>query len=103
MVLPLAAADATPSFHMFNLIVPSIAFRDALFAHLRERGIQAVSHYIPLHVSPMGIDFGGAPGQCPVAERINELIVRLPFFTNMTAADQEDVITTVCEFEGTCN
>src|SRR5215207_2499930 len=84
VTLPMVPADRTSSFHMFNVLVPRIAFRDSLFQHLRQRGIQAVSHYIPLHLSPMGRAFGGQQGQCPVAERVNELIVRLPFFTNMT-------------------
>ena len=99
VVLPAHAADAVPSFHMFNMLVPSIPFRDALFAHLRARGMQAVSHYIPLHLSPKGQEFGGYPGQCPVAERVNELIVRLPFFTNMTADEQDDVIAAVQAFK----
>ena len=99
VTLPMVPADRTSSFHMFNVLVPSIAFRDSLFQHLRQRGIQAVSHYIPLHLSPMGRKFGGHPGQCPVAERVNELIVRLPFFTNMTTAELDDVITTVQGFE----
>jgi dTDP-4-amino-4,6-dideoxygalactose transaminase len=85
---------------MFNILVPSIAFRDGLFNHLRARGIQAVSHYIPLHLSPKGQEYGGRAGQCPVAERVNELIVRLPFFTNMSPADQETVIGAVTAFEG---
>jgi len=99
VTLPGIPAHCTSSFHMFNLLVPSIAFRDSLFHHLRQRGIQAASHYIPLHLSPMGRKFGGHPGQCPVAERVNELIVRLPFFTNMTTAELDEVITTVQGFE----
>ncbi len=98
--LPGNPVDCEPSFHMFNVIVPSIAFRDALFAHLKRQGIQAVSHYIPLHLTPMGAAFGGRPGQCPVAERVNELIVRLPFFTNMTDEDQARVIDGVTGFRG---
>jgi dTDP-4-amino-4,6-dideoxygalactose transaminase len=100
VTLPLVMADATASFHMFNLMVPSIAFRDGLFSHLRERGIQAVSHYIPLHLSPMGAEFGGAAGMCPVAERVNEFIVRLPFFTNMTAAEHAQVVAAVRDYHG---
>jgi dTDP-4-amino-4,6-dideoxygalactose transaminase len=99
VILPRVPAYCTSSFHMFNVLVPSIAFRDSLFHHLRERGIQAVSHYIPLHLSPMGRAFGGQPGQCPVAERVNELIVRLPFFTNMTAAEQDEVIRAIQAFQ----
>ncbi len=93
VALPIVVPNVTASFHMFNLIVPSVSFRDGLFAHLSARGIQAVSHYPPLHLSPKGIEFGGCAGLCPVAERVNELIVRLPFFTNMTASEQDDVLS----------
>jgi dTDP-4-amino-4,6-dideoxygalactose transaminase len=97
--LPWSPVDGTASYHMFNMIVPSIAFRDALFEHLRARGMQAVSHYIPLHLSPKGMEFGGRVGLCPVAEYVNELIVRLPFYTNMTAAEHEEVLEAVTQFE----
>ena len=98
VVLPRQDPLHQPSYHMFNLLVPDIPFRNGLFTHLRERGIQAVSHYIPLHLSPMGRRFGGVEGQCPVAERVNELIVRLPFFTGMTEAEQDEVIEAVTAF-----
>lgn len=100
VVLPRREASDQPSYHMFNVVVPDAAFRDGLFAHLRDRGIQAVSHYIPLHLSPMGRKFGGFRGQCPVAERVSELIVRLPFFTNMTAVEQDEVIEAVTAYSG---
>lgn len=100
VVLPRLDAAHQLSYHMFNALVPDIAFRDGLFAHLRARGIQAVSHYIPLHLSPMGRKFGGFEGQCPVAERVNELIVRLPFFTNMTEVEQDEVIEAVTAYTG---
>ena len=58
----------------------------------------AVSHYVPLNVSPMGQQLGGRPGDCPVAERLAERLLRLPFFTQMTEAEQTDVIAAVSEF-----
>jgi dTDP-4-amino-4,6-dideoxygalactose transaminase len=100
VTLPYRPAEPRFSYHMFNVLVPDIAFRDGLFAHLRARGIQAVSHYIPLHLSPMGRKLGGFEGQCPVAERVNELIVRLPFFTTMSDDEQAEVIAAVTAFAG---
>lgn len=99
VVLPIVVPNVTASYHMFNLVVPSISFRDGLFAHLRSREIQAVSHYPPLHLSPKGIEFGGCAGLCPVAERVNELVVRLPFFTNMTADEQDEVLAATFAYE----
>ena len=98
VALPSLCDDRTSSYHMFNLLVPSIPFRDEMFQFLKVRGIQAVSHYIPLHISPMGRQFGGHEGLCPVAEHVNEFIVRLPFFTNMTDEEQSEVSAAVEQF-----
>jgi dTDP-4-amino-4,6-dideoxygalactose transaminase len=56
-----------------------------------------VFHYLPLHLSDMGRRVGGRPGQCPVTEDVSDRLVRLPFFTAMSAAEQEEVIAAVTE------
>jgi dTDP-4-amino-4,6-dideoxygalactose transaminase len=87
---------------MFHLIMPDEASRDGLIAHLRDRGIMAVFHYLPLHLSTMGRRFGGGPGDCPVTEEISGRLVRLPFFTNMTAETQQEVVEAVAQFAPSC-
>jgi len=86
-------------FHMFYLRMPSLAARTALMSALRTRNIYAAFHYVPLHTSKMGQDFGGRSGQCPVAEAASDCLVRLPFFTGMTVDDQDRVIETVRRFQ----
>jgi dTDP-4-amino-4,6-dideoxygalactose transaminase len=95
---PFVPAHCEHPYHMYYLLLPSLEIRDALIAHLRERGIMSVFHYVPLHYSPMGMRLGGRPGQCPVAEDVSQRIVRLPFFNDLTRGDQERVITAVSEF-----
>jgi len=56
------------------------------------------SHYAPLNVSPLGQHVGGRPGDCPVTERLAGRLLRLPFFTQMTKAEQSDVIRAVSEY-----
>jgi dTDP-4-amino-4,6-dideoxygalactose transaminase len=84
--------------HLFALLMPSAAARKSLIDYLGSHGILAVFHYIPLHLSPMGTRFGGAVGDCPVAEDVSERIVRLPFYTDLSYADQTSVIETVKSF-----
>jgi dTDP-4-amino-4,6-dideoxygalactose transaminase len=48
----------------------------------------------------MGLRFGGRPGQCPVTEDAADRLVRLPFFTSMTEAEQGDVIAALESFSG---
>ena len=95
-------AEAPPhcesSHHLFYLLVPSLAERQALIAHLRDRGIQGIFHYIPLHASPMGQRFGGRPGDCPVAESVSDRVVRLPLFSSLTEEQQMRVIDAVRSF-----
>ena len=69
--------------------------RARLIAQLRERGILAVFHYLPLHLSEMGRRYGGRAGDCPVTESVSERLVRLPFYTSLSEEDQERVIEAV--------
>ena len=69
---------------MYYLLLPSLEARTALIAHLRERGILAVFHYLPLHLSEMGRALGGREGQCPVTEDVTDRLLRLPFYTGLT-------------------
>ena len=58
---------------------------------LRERGILAVFHYLPLHLSPMGRSLGGKEGDCPVTEDVSGRLLRLPFYLSLTEAEQAEV------------
>jgi dTDP-4-amino-4,6-dideoxygalactose transaminase len=96
--LPVVPADCHQAFHMFFLVMSDQESRDALLAHLRERGVLAVFHYLPLHLSPAGRRFGGESAECPVSEWVSECIVRLPFFTDMTDDELEATVTAVRSF-----
>lgn len=87
------------SYHMFYLILPDLEHRQALISWLRERGILSVFHYQPLHLSEMGRRFGGRPGDCPVTEWVSDRLLRLPFFNDMTEAEQANVIDALLGFE----
>ncbi|MEM7410965.1 MAG: dTDP-4-amino-4,6-dideoxygalactose transaminase [Myxococcota bacterium] len=95
--LPIVPLDHEPSYHNFALLLPTRERRDALIEHLKGRGVHAVFHYIPLHLSPAGQSWGGAPGQCPVAEDVSERLVRLPFFAHLDDR-QSTVIDAVLDF-----
>jgi dTDP-4-amino-4,6-dideoxygalactose transaminase len=96
--MPFVPAQCEQTYHMFYMLFPSLEARTAAIAHLKRRDIQAVFHYLPLHLSPMGEKFGGRPGDCPVTERISDRLLRLPFYTNMTEDEQRTVIAALKEF-----
>ena len=97
--LPHVPAECEPAYHLFYLLLPSLEQRTAFIAHLRERGVTAVFHYVPLHLSAMGLKFGFKPGDCPVTERVSDCLVRLPFYFDLNPADQQRVIDAVRSFK----
>ena len=92
---PIVPESCEHPAHLYYLLMPSLEARTALIAHLRERGILAVFHYLPLHLSSMGRRFGGRPGLCPVTEAVSDRLVRLPLFFNMTDEQQSLVVDAV--------
>jgi dTDP-4-amino-4,6-dideoxygalactose transaminase len=83
---------------MYYLLLPSLGARTALIDHLKSRGILAVFHYLPLHLSDMGRKYGGRPGDCPVTENVSDRLLRLPFYNDLSEADQATVIGAVKDF-----
>ncbi len=92
---PFIPSDRTQSYHMYYLLLPGLTQRQAFIARLKEQEILSVFHYLPLHLSDMGMRFGGKPGDCPVTERISDQLVRLPFFYNLTDEEQDRVIEVI--------
>jgi dTDP-4-amino-4,6-dideoxygalactose transaminase len=96
--LPVVPEYCEQPYHMFYMIMPSFEERQRLIAHLKSRAIQSVFHYIPLHLSDMGVRLGGKKGDCPVTEDISERLVRLPFYNELTQTQQETVIEAIFDF-----
>jgi len=98
--LPWSPADCDQSYHMFYMVMPSARARDGLIAHLKERGILGVFHYLPLHLSDMGRRCAAREAVCPVTEQISESLIRLPFYNRLTEDEQAQVIEAIHEFRG---
>jgi len=96
--LPCIPSGCEHPYHMYYILAPSLERRQALIAHLKGRGISAVFHYLPLHLSAMGRRFGGKQGDCPVTEDVSERLLRLPFYYGLKEEDQDSVIRALREF-----
>ena len=99
--LPVVPAHCEQTYHMFYLLTRNLTERTALIRHLKTKDIHAVFHYVPLHLSEMGVRFGGRPGQCPVTEDISDRLLRLPFFNVLTRPEQDRVIAEITAFYAT--
>jgi len=95
---PFVPEHCEQPFHIYYLVLPSEAARDRLIEHLKTRGILGVFHYLPLHLSAMGVRYGGKVGDCTVTETVSGRLLRLPFYYDLSDADQERVISAIRAF-----
>jgi dTDP-4-amino-4,6-dideoxygalactose transaminase len=80
VTLPWHSDHVTGNGHMFYLLMRDIDDRDALISHLREAGIIAPFHYVPLHSAPGGRRFARVAGDLPITDATHSRLVRLPLF-----------------------
>jgi dTDP-4-amino-4,6-dideoxygalactose transaminase len=89
---------------MYYLLMPSLEARTEFIAGLKEKGVTAVFHYLPLHLSryaesaELGAWSKERKAECPVTEDVSDRIVRLPFYTSLTEEEQGRVIRAMLEF-----
>ncbi|MDQ6687133.1 MAG: dTDP-4-amino-4,6-dideoxygalactose transaminase [Actinomycetota bacterium] len=95
--IPVVPAGREPAWHMFYLLLPDNPTRDRLLAELRENGIQATFHYVPLHSSKGGHRFAARETDCPVSTDVSGRLIRLPFHNHLSDGDVDRVADTVLE------
>jgi len=96
VTLPLAPVESAgePLSNVWHVFPVRAARRDALQAHLAERGIQTVIHYpIPPHRQPVYTEWHDL--SLPMTELIHDTIVSLPISPVMTEAEASEVIEAV--------
>lgn len=85
------------NYNSFYIIFNHHKIRDKVIELLKEKGIEATFHYIPLHISEMGKKLGYQKGDFPLTEKIANNILRLPLFTQMTTREVNYVIKNIKE------
>ncbi len=88
---PIIPRDCKHNAHMYYLLLPDLEQRTAFIESLKEQGIGAVFHYIPLHDSPMGKKYGRTSGDLQNTVELSERLVRLPFWLGM----EEDLVDVI--------
>lgn len=96
--VPFVPDGARHNAHLYYLILQSAEQRDGYIAHMRERGVQVVFHYVPLHDSPAGRRFGREASPLTNSARAGERLIRLPLWPGMTPSDISRTIEGTLEF-----
>jgi len=87
--------DTEETFPFFYIIRVLNGRRDALMQYLKGKDIGSGVHYIPNHIQPLFVEYATP---LPMTELLYEEILTLPLYFEMTEADQEQVIQSVCSF-----
>ncbi len=99
VIQPFIPEHCEQSYHMYYLLLPDLKTRQAFIRHLKDRGIQSVFHYVPLHTSEMGKKYGYEEGNLPVTEDISSRLVRLPMYFDLTPTDLKKINQAVIDFK----
>lgn len=85
---------ATGNGHIYYVVCNSARARADLNARLNGKGIEAVTHYVPLHSSPF---YSSRHGSRPLPEcdRYADCLLRLPLFNDMTLQQVDEVVNAV--------
>ncbi len=95
---PVIPSECKHNAHMFYLKAKDLDERTELISFLKENGILAVFHYIPLHNAPAGQKFGVFHGEDEYTTRESDRLLRLPMYYGLSDSDINKVIDTVIKF-----
>ncbi len=84
--------------HMYYIKAKDLEERTRLLAYLKENGVAAVFHYIPLHSAAAGIKYGRFSGEDKYTTKESERLLRLPLYYGMKEEDREKVVKCIEAF-----
>ena len=92
--------DCKHNAHMFYIKCKDLDERTELINFLKEDGINAVFHYIPLHSAEAGLRFGRFNGEDKYTTKESERLLRLPLYYGLKEEDIKFVVSKIKEFYG---
>ena len=96
--LPTIPEGCSHNAHMFYIKCKDLEERSSLVQYLKQRGINAVFHYIPLHSAPAGIKFGRFSGIDEYTTKESERLLRLPMYYGLTKDDLTSVVKAIKDY-----
>jgi dTDP-4-amino-4,6-dideoxygalactose transaminase len=81
--MPYVPDECGHNAHIFYIKVKNLEERGRLLTYLKNKGISAVFHYVPLHSSPAGRKYGRFAGQDIFTTKESERLIRLPLYYRM--------------------
>lgn len=96
--VPYVPPEAQHNAHMYYIKLRDLEQRTRFIRFMKDRKIQCIFHYIPLHSSPEGTRCSRFSGEDRFTTRESERLVRLPLYYEMTEEIQDQVLSAVQDF-----
>lgn len=96
--LPVIPEGCTHNAHMFYIKCKDMDERSRLINYLKNYGIAATFHYVPLHSSPAGQRYGRFNGEDEYTTRESNRLLRLPMYYGLSGSDVDLVCRKVIDF-----
>ena len=103
VVCPPCPSDADPAYHLYVLRFRNTlnSSRSKMCLKLRECGVFAQVHYIPVYLQPWyHRQYGYERGKCPEAEAVYESCLSIPLYPTMTDEQVKRVVDIILEGVG---
>lgn len=100
--LPFIPEHCSHNAHMFYIKTKDMEERSRLIDFLKERGVHAVFHYVPLHSAPAGKKYGRFHGEDRYTTKESDRLLRLPMYYKLTADEVEYITEQVKQFYNAC-
>lgn len=88
LLRPEVPADCEHNAHIYFVLLAAGINRDAVLSDMRQAGITATFHYVPLHSAPAGLRYGRVGGDLQTTTRCAAQLIRLPMWVGLTEDDQ---------------
>ncbi|HOP50615.1 MAG TPA: dTDP-4-amino-4,6-dideoxygalactose transaminase [Ignavibacteriales bacterium] len=96
--LPVIPTNCKNNYHLFYIKTKDLTERTNLLQYLRDNGIYAVFHYVPLHTSPAGLKYGKFSSKDIFTTKESEKLIRLPLFYGIKDDDINFIIEKIYNF-----
>jgi len=95
---PVISSGCDHNAHMYYVLTRKVSERDGLLTFLKNRGIMAVTHYVPLHSSPAGRKFGRYTGEMKITDSASQTLIRLPLFYDLSRNEQAEILEAIYDY-----
>jgi len=96
--LPFVPDECKHNGHMFYIKVKDLSVRSEVISYLKDRHINAVFHYVPLHSARAGCEHGRFSGEDVFTTKESERLIRLPLWYAMPDSSPEFIAEKINSF-----